>query len=152
MKNKIEIEVDFIGRNDLSLLENIGLTQIICEEKIAGKCACLIDRVFPCLDYVDKWNDFGHIQNIIKKYWGYNQWDEDDEGRYYYDDYYRYARIRIPLIEYYYMLNHFDIDFEKIHVILSKNPDYKDHFIDDYEYAYLYKEIGGNNFFSKKMG
>ena len=149
MRNKIEIEVDFINKNDLSLLENIGLTQKICEEKIVGACARLIDRGFSNYNYKDRFDDFMEIQKIIEKYWGYCKWEEDDEGRYYYDDYYTYNVICIPLIEYYYMLNHFNIDFEKIHMTLNKNPDHKDTFIHDYKYVYLYKEIGGNNFFKK---
>lgn len=148
MKKVIEIEVDFINRNDIRLIEHIGLTQKICEEKIAAKCAFLIDYAFPMYNYKDSYNDFGDIQQVIKKYLGYCNWDEDNKGRYYYDDGI-YRDVSISLIEYYYMLDHFDIDFVDIYDSLSRNPDYKDYFIDDYEYSYLYKEIGGHDFFEK---
>lgn len=142
MKEIIEIEVDFINRKDLTLIENIGLTQKICEEKIGGRCAYLIDNYFGCFYN----NDFLSLQEEIKKYWGYNNFNHDDKHKYYYEWPYPSRYNSISLIEYYYMLFHFNIDFEKIHDVLNRNPHNKEDFFNDYKYIYLYKEIGGDNF------
>lgn len=150
MKKVIEIEVDFINRKDNSLIEIIGLTEKICKEKIGGRCAYMIDHGFS--GYIKRMDYVLSFQEVIEKNWGYNCWIEDDKERYYYEYKGPYIKSNnynsLSLIEYYYMLHYFHIDFEIIHNVLNEIPNKKEYFInDDYEYLYLYKQIGGKYLF-----
>lgn len=148
MKKVIEIEVDFIKQDNFSLINVLGLNKEKCSKKLAGCCANLIDNGFPMFNYYRDASDLSDLQYVIEENIGYCNWYHDKNERYYYRHFEKEDQ-EISLIEYYYMLTYFGMDFDALHNTLCKNHEYKEYVIHDYKYLDLYIEIGGNDMFNK---